>query len=139
MRTMIRLGRVQDLPFRVTWRLRRWSAARAAAPWMDGGLERPDRKQRYSRSVDVRGWVSAPAGRPVAVDVWLGDTKLRRLDLAATPGSTQPATSSDGPAALRLVRSSFDTVIPLDGGPSRGLIFRAVCAKGPPTGAKAMP
>jgi ubiquinone/menaquinone biosynthesis C-methylase UbiE len=117
---MIRLGRVQDLPFRVTWRLRRWSAARAAAPWISGALERPDRKQRYSRSVDVRGWVSAPAERPVAVDVWLGDTKLRRLDLSATPGSTSAPTSVDGPAAPHLVRSSFDAVLPLGGGPSRG-------------------
>jgi ubiquinone/menaquinone biosynthesis C-methylase UbiE len=120
MRTMIRLGRVQDLSFRATWRLRRWSAARAAAPWMDGALERPDRKQRYSRSVDVRGWVSAPAERPVAVDVWLGATKLRRLDLALSPGSINHPTSADGPPASRRVRSSFDTVIPLDGGPSRG-------------------
>jgi hypothetical protein len=76
--------RLQNLPFRLSWRLRRWAATRSAAPWIAGGLERPDRQQRYSRSVDVRGWVSGPADRPVAVDVRLGDTTLQRLALTAT-------------------------------------------------------
>jgi SAM-dependent methyltransferase len=103
--------RLQNLPFRLSWRLRRWAATRSAAPWIAGGLERPDRQQRYSRSVDVRGWVSAPADRPVAVDVRLGDTTLRRLALTPAPGAPAPAGH---------VRSTFDAVIPLDHGPSRG-------------------
>ena len=84
--------RLQNLPFRLSWRLRRWAAiAGHAAPWIAGGLERPDRQQRYSRSVDVRGWVSAPADRPVAVDVRLGDSQLQRLALTPAPGAPAPA------------------------------------------------
>jgi hypothetical protein len=97
--------RFRNLPFRVSWRLRRWAATRSAAPWIAGGLERPDRRQRYSRSVDVRGWVSAPADRPAAVDVWLGDTTLQRLVLTPAPGAPAPAGH---------VRSPFDAVIPLE-------------------------
>ena len=103
--SFMRPVRLQNLPFRLSWRLRRWAATRSAAPWIAGGLERPDRQQRYSRSVDVRGWVSAPADRPVAVDVRLGDTTLRRLALTPAPGAPAPAGH---------VRSTFDAVIPLE-------------------------
>ena len=103
--------RFQNLPFRCSWRVRRWAATRSAAPWIAGGLERPDRQQRFSRSVDVRGWVSAPAGRHVAVDVWLGDTTLQRLVLTPAAGAPAPAGH---------VRSTFDAVIPLERAPSRG-------------------
>ena len=102
--------RLQNLPVRLSWRLRRWAASRHAAPWIAGGVERPDRVQRYSRSVDVRGWVSAPADRPVTVDVWLGDSMLQRLALTPTPGAAAPAGH---------VRSTFDAVIPLEHARSR--------------------
>ncbi|MEO5822195.1 MAG: class I SAM-dependent methyltransferase [Vicinamibacteraceae bacterium] len=107
---MFRLARAHDLPFRVSWRLRRWAAARAAAPSIAGGLERPDRKQRYSRSVDVRGWVSVPEGRRAAVDVLVGHTRLQRLPLTPTPGAPVPAGQT---------RASFDAVVPLDRLPAR--------------------
>jgi SAM-dependent methyltransferase len=102
--------RLQNLPVRLSWRLRRWAASRHAAPWIAGGVERPDRVQRYSRSVDVRGWVSAPADRPVTVDVWLGDSMLQRLALTPTPDAAAPAGH---------VRSAFDAVIPLEHARSR--------------------
>jgi len=106
MRAMLRRLRTPDLAFRLSWRLRRWAAARTAAPWIAGGVERPDRKQRYSRSVDVRGWIAAPPDRPVVVDVWAGGTHLSRLPLTPVAASA-PA------------RSPFDAVLPLDGLPAR--------------------
>ncbi len=107
---MFRFVRTHDLPFRLSWRLRRWAAARTAAPWIAGGLERPDRKQRYAWSVDVRGWVSAPEGRRVAVDVRVGNTTLQRLPLTPSPAAPAPAGH---------LRASFDAVVPLDRLPSR--------------------
>jgi len=67
------LARRRDLPFRVSWRLRRWLADRGADGRIQGVLERPDRRQRFSRTVDVRGWVSAPRDVPVSVEAWIGD------------------------------------------------------------------
>jgi ubiquinone/menaquinone biosynthesis C-methylase UbiE len=103
-------AKLPDLPFRVSWRLRRWAAARSAAPWIAGGIERPDRRQRFSRSVDVRGWVASPADRSVAVDVWLDGARLQRL----------PLTPAAGGAAAGETRSTFDAVVPLDRAPARG-------------------
>jgi SAM-dependent methyltransferase len=97
------LARRRELPFRASWRLRRWLADRGTDPRIQGGLERPDRRQRFSRTVDVRGWVSAPKGVPVAVDVWIGGRSVRRLALTPSPDPPQ------GDA----IRATFDDVLPL--------------------------
>ena len=61
-RRPMRAIRLKNLPFRLSWRLRTWQAHRKSVDWIQGIVERPDRLQRYSRSVDVRGWVTSPAG-----------------------------------------------------------------------------
>jgi ubiquinone/menaquinone biosynthesis C-methylase UbiE len=100
----MRSVRLKNLPFRLGWRLRVWQGRRRSVDWIQGGLERPDRLQRYSRSVDVRGWVSTPQGRRVKVGAWLGRTKLQDLPLIP---------SSEG-IDLDVSHSRFDAVIPLD-------------------------
>jgi SAM-dependent methyltransferase len=121
MPAMVRLVRARDLPFKVSWRLRRWAAARAAAPWITGGIERPDRRQRFSRTVDVRGWVAAPVDRPVTVDVWVNGTRLQRLPLT-------PAAAGAAPAGQ--ARATFDAVVPLDRVPARAWLRIVASAAG---------
>jgi len=117
------LARRRDLPFRVSWRLRRWLADRGADGRIQGVLERPDRRQRFSRTVDVRGWVSAPRDVAVSVDAWIGGRRVRRLTLTPAAGGAAPDT----------LRATFDDVLPLAAVPRRAWLRVIATADGDPT------
>ena len=99
-----------DLGFRIAWRLRRWAATRQDSDLVQGQLERPDRKQLYSRWVDVRGWAAADDGA-VIVRIYNGSTLLREV----VPDAPRPdVTTARASAPL-----GFDVQIPLDTAPRR--------------------
>jgi len=123
----MRAIRLKNLPFRLSWRLRTWQAHRKSVDWIQGIVERPDRLQRYSRSVDVRGWVTTPQGRPVGVGVWLGGVKLQDLPLVP---------SADAPPGL--TQSRFDAVIPLDAKPSRAWLRIVATARDAPEASRVL-
>ena len=79
--------------------------------------------------MDVRGWVSAPEGRRLAVDVLVGKTRLQRLPLTLSPGA---------PAPPGHARASFDAVVPLDRLPFRAWLRVVASAEGGETASRVL-
>jgi SAM-dependent methyltransferase len=102
-----------DLAFRIAWRVRRAAARRCDSDLIHGSLERPDRRQLYSRWVDVRGWAVADDGA-VVVRVYGGSRLLREI----VPDVPRPdiVAHATGRSATT---HGFDVQVPLDTAPRR--------------------
>jgi SAM-dependent methyltransferase len=104
----------RDLGFRVAWRVRRALAARSDSDRVLGALERPDRRQLYSRWVDVRGWALS-RDADVVIRVFAGRSLLREM----APTLPRPDVVARLPSWAAGRACGFDEQISLDSAPRR--------------------
>ncbi len=79
---------------------------------INGRLERPDRRQAFSRWVDVRGWAIAQSGDPLALRVTLNGRHLKTI--AATEQRADVTAAAHGLAQAPGPVWGFDDVVMLD-------------------------
>jgi SAM-dependent methyltransferase len=106
------LNPAKSLAFRIAWRATNEAVRFRGRHVINGRLERPERRQAFSRWVDVRGWAIAESGDPLALRVTINGRHVKTI--AATEVRTDiPSTAHGLPKAPGPVWG-FDDVIQLD-------------------------
>ncbi len=123
------MNRLAQVCFRGAWRVWNNAAGYRGRHEIDGRLERPQRRQFYSRWVDVRGWALATRDEPLIVRVAVNGRVLQELPVTAErPELVQ--LYPDRPAAARC---GFEGVVPLESpAPARGLLTVTALSKSQP-------
>lgn len=99
-----------DLPFRLLWRATNEAVRFRGRADINGRIERPERRQAFTRWVDVRGWAVAQSGDQLVLDITLNGRSVKRI-----PATTErPDIVAHGlPSATGPVYG-FEDVVPLD-------------------------
>jgi ubiquinone/menaquinone biosynthesis C-methylase UbiE len=106
------LASTKSLAFRIVWRATNEALRFRGRAHINGRLERPDRRQAFSRWVDVRGWAIAQSGDPLALRVTINGRHVKTI-----PATEQRA---DVNAAMHGLANApgpvwgFDDVVMLD-------------------------
>ena len=110
--TARRLSPTKSLAFRIVWRATNEALRFRGRAHINGRLERPDRRQAFSRWVDVRGWAIAQSGDPLALRVTLNGRHVKTI--AATEQRADVTAAAHGLAQAPGPVWGFDDVVMLD-------------------------
>jgi ubiquinone/menaquinone biosynthesis C-methylase UbiE len=123
------MNRLAQLCFRGVWRVWNDAATYRGRGEIDGRLERPQRRQHFSRWVDVRGWAVSLRGEPLTVRLALNGRLLKELAVCAE----RPEIVHLHPDNPTSPRSGFEGVISLEQWRgSRGILTATAVSKQDP-------
>jgi ubiquinone/menaquinone biosynthesis C-methylase UbiE len=106
------LNPAKSLAFRIVWRATNEAVRFRGRTAINGRLERPDRRQAFSRWVDVRGWAIAESGDPLALRITVNGRHLKTI--TATEERADVNAAAHGLAKAPGPVWGFDDVVPLD-------------------------
>lgn len=102
----------KSLAFRIAWRATNEALRFRGRAHINGRLERPERRQAFSRWVDVRAWAIAQTGDPLALRITINGRHVKTIaateQRADVPATTHGLAQAPGPVW------GFEDVIMLD-------------------------
>ena len=106
------LSPAKSLAFRIVWRATNEAVRFRGRNAINGRLERPDRRQAFSRWVDVRAWAIAESGDPLALRITINGRHVKTITATEERGDVTAAVH--GLAKATGPVWGFDDVVPLD-------------------------